>query len=246
LIYYGRDNDPFQEVKEWWNTNGNKYKSPSIHLFEKLGIKLEENISNYVARKGKVFVVRQDPKELVLKASADVGFVQLVKDAYEKTSAGSRFETKNNFMLQRGPYLIAAVMDESVSSKPLHLKGTFIDLFDPGLAVLKEKLVAPGTQAFLYDLSKVNSKIKPLVLAAAARMYQEKAGTHHYDFVVKSPSNTNNIMRILLPSKPVSVVVTEANVGNITLQKNQWDEPSGTLLLGFQNYSDGVAVNITW
>ncbi|MBC7866704.1 MAG: hypothetical protein H7X88_04135, partial [Gloeobacteraceae cyanobacterium ES-bin-316] len=145
LIYYGRDNDPFQEVKEWWNTNGNKYKSPSIHLFEKLGIKFEENISNYVTRKGKVFVVRQDPKELVLKASADAGFVQLVKDAYEKISAGSRFETKNNFMLQRGPDLIAAVMDESVSSKPLHLKGSFIDLFDPGLPVLKEKLVAPGT-----------------------------------------------------------------------------------------------------
>src|SRR6195952_368127 len=33
LLYYGRDNDPFQEVKEWWNTGEKTYAVPSAHLF---------------------------------------------------------------------------------------------------------------------------------------------------------------------------------------------------------------------
>ena len=38
---------------------------------------------------------------------------------------------KNNFYLERGPYVIAAVMDESVSDEPLKIEGCYIDLFDP-------------------------------------------------------------------------------------------------------------------
>ena len=51
-------------------------------------------------------------------------------------------------------------------------------------------------------------------------------------------------MRTLLPSKPVTVLATETNAAKLTLKKNEWDEQSKTLLPGFQNYSDGVTVNI--
>jgi len=64
--------------------------------------------------------------------------------------------------------------------------------------------------------------------------------------LVKSPANTNNIMRILLPKKPVSVSAMQASAGKLNLQKNEWDEHSKTLLLGFENYSEGVQVNIGW
>src|SRR5690554_4138749 len=38
LVYSGRDNDPFQNVQEWWNSNGNQYNAPSEDLFVKLGL----------------------------------------------------------------------------------------------------------------------------------------------------------------------------------------------------------------
>ena len=38
LLYYGRDNDPFQQVKEWWNTNGKSYAAPAAHLFDLMHI----------------------------------------------------------------------------------------------------------------------------------------------------------------------------------------------------------------
>ena len=66
LIYYGRDNDPFQKVKEWWNTNGKNYAAPSAHLFETMHINSSENKMMYTYGKGKIFIEREDPKELVI------------------------------------------------------------------------------------------------------------------------------------------------------------------------------------
>jgi len=53
-------------------------------------------------------------------------------------------------------------------------------------------------------------------------------------------------MRILLPGKPKSVSALQTMAGKLELQKNEWDENSKTLLLGFENYSEGVQVNIGW
>ena len=245
LVYYGRDNDPFQEVKEWWNSNGNNYKAPSLHLFKQMGIEPGANEINYSIGKGKVFIIRQDPKELILESNADVAFLQLIKDAYEQAVKGATFEIKNNFTLQRGPYLIASVMDESVSTQPLHLKGSFIDLFNPDLTVLTEKVVAPGEQAYLYDLSRVKSRKQPKVLAAASRIYKEKVSAKSYSFITKSPSKTQNVIRILLPAKPTEVMVKDISQTNINF-KSEWDAPTNTCLLEFENFSEGVGVKIKW
>ena len=61
-------------------------------------------------------------------------------------------------MVERGPYTIAAVMDESSSKEPLKLSGLYIDLFDKGLPVLTVKQINPGEQGYLYDLNKVSGK----------------------------------------------------------------------------------------
>ena len=54
-------------------------------------------------------------------------------------------------MVERGPYTIAAVMDESSSKEPLKLSGLYIDLFDKDLPVLTVKQINPGEQGYLYD-----------------------------------------------------------------------------------------------
>ncbi len=246
LIYIGRDNDPFQNIKEWWNTNGNHFTAPSQHLFKQLGIQETAAQSKYSYGKGKVFIIRQDPKELVMKENGDAAFLGLVKNAYQNDARAGGLEFKNNFVLNRGPFTIAAVLSEYKQDEPLTMNGSFIDLFDPELPVLDQKVVSPGTQAYLYDLNKVENKTKPTVLAAAARVYDEVAAAHSYQFIVKSPANTNNIMRILLPGKPKSVSAMQATAGKLDLQRNEWDEKSKTLLLGFENYSEGVQVNIGW
>jgi len=245
LIYYGRDNDPFQKVKEWWNTNGKNYGGPSGHLFQLLHIDTLKNKSIYQYGKGKIFIVKQDPKELVLTAGGDTNFFNLVRNAYEKEAKAGKLETKNYFYLERGPYDIASVIKESVNEEPLHIKGPVIDMFDPSLPVLPEKIIDPGQQSLLYDLRRIKDKNTPQVLCAASRVYNEKRGNHAYSFITKSPSGTQNVMRILLPSKAVSVVVKDAD-GKPLKYSNKWDELSHTCLLEFMNASAGRNVQIAW
>jgi hypothetical protein len=245
LLYYGRDNDPFQKVQEWWNTNGMHYAAPSEHLFEQMNIMPNNNDSIYHYGKGTVYVMRKDPKELVLTPGADSTFFRLIKEAYEAASH-IKLTTKNYFYLERGPYDIAAVMNESVSDKPLTINGPVIDLFNPLLPILNQKMVQPGQQAFLYDLKRIKDKKTPQVLCAASRVYDEKRDAHSYAFVAKSPDNTNNVMRILLPAEPQTVVVKDANSTIMSEASYAWDELSHTCLLQCRNASAGVAVNIRW
>ena len=246
ILYCSRDDDPFQTVKEWWNSDGMQYKRPADHLFEQMDIQPTDGKTDYAYGKGKIFIMRKDPKELVLKAGQDQAFLQEVKQAYEQEAKAGKLETKNYFYLERGPYDIASVMDESVSTEPLQLKGTFIDLFDPQLPVLQEKKVQPGEQAYLYNLGRVKNKKQPQVLAAASRVYEENARSNTYSFVTKSPSDTQNAMRVLLPAKPKSTEVTGPEGQKMDKVKMSWDEQTHTCLLQFENNADGMHVAISW
>ena len=235
IVYSGRDNDPFQNVLEWWNQNGNTYTAPSQHLFQLMGMpkKAEEGVYSY--GKGKVYVVRQDPKEFVMQAGGDQAILKVIEQAYGK------LDYKNHFYLERGPYVLASVVDESdISKDPLILKGNYIDLFEPNLPVLNQKVVNPDEQAFLFNIDAVKNKKKPQVLASASRQYDEQTGKRSYSFIAKSPAETNNVMRILLPKQPKNVKVSAQTF------TSEWDKATHTLLLQFENNPEGVQVNIEW
>lgn len=134
---------------------------------------------------------------------------------------------------------------KSVSDKPLILKGMLIDLFNPELPILQQKEVQPGTQSFLFDLTTIKNKQTPQVLCAASRVTNEEREVHNYSFLAKSPDSTNNVMRILLPVKPQSVMATKTN-GEDKMVVLDWDEVSHTCLLKFANASEGVQVKIGW
>lgn len=202
LVYCGRDNDPFQTVQEWWNTGGNTYEAPSQHLFELLGIDKKAKEGEYKSGNGTVYVLRQDPKEFVLQKEADTRFVETVKNLYQTKAKAGTMEFKNNLYLEKGPFDLIAVMDESVDAKPYTQFGILIDLFDPTLPVLDVKTVQPGEQAFLFNVNRVEDKNKPQVLAAASRVYEEQRSKNSYSFITKSPAQTNNVMRVLLPAQP--------------------------------------------
>jgi hypothetical protein len=246
LIYYGRDNDPFQEVKEWWNSDGNQYQAPSNHLFGQMNMEPTAEQEKYRYGHGTVYLMRQDPKELIMQQAEDALFIDLVKQAYEKDASGGCFEIKNNFYLQRGPFDIIAVVDESDDSTPFHIWGPVIDLFDPELPILMAKVVQPGEQAFLYNLKRIENAQVPRVLCAASRTYEEKIEGKSYSFISKSPSGTWNVMRILLPAKPRKIMVTDHLMRNVQELSTAWDERTRTCLIQFENSSEGHRVEVSW
>jgi hypothetical protein len=246
LIYCGMDDDPYQSVMEWWNTNGNKFSAPSQHLFKLLNIHPTAINQKFTVGKGTVYVIRENPKEFVMQADNDNSYLNIVKQAYEMDAKAGNLVFKNNLYLERGPYDMVSVLDENIDTKPYIIKGPVIDLFDPQLPVLAEKTINPGEQAFLYDLSRVANKKRPKVLASASRIYDEVIQDRRYSFVAKSPVKTLNSVRVLLPFQPKETKVTDSKGQNIVDMKTSWDASSNTLYMGFANSPDGIKVDLKW
>ena len=246
LIYTGRDDDPYQNVMEWWNTDGNNYKAPSEQLFKLLGIDPNQDKTDFKVGKGAVHIIRENPKEFVMKTDGDQPYLNILKTAYEQEAKAGELTYKNNFYLERGPYIIASVMDESVDDKPYTIDHPVIDLFDPELPVLSRKQIEPNSQALLYDLSKIKNKNTPQVLATAARVSHEKITDSSYSFLTKSPINTVNSMRILLPKEPTDISITNGKDQKSVNYESKWDVNSNTLWLQFDNVANGVRVKMEW
>lgn len=244
LIYCGKDRDPYQSVMEWWNTKENHYAAPSEHLFKLLQINNSAQ-GKYKAGKGTVYIIRDDPKEFVMEQANDSMFVNTVKQAFKQDANAGDLIFKNSFYLKRGPYDIISVLDENADSKPYVINEPVIDLFDPKLPVLTSKSVEPGKQALLYNLSRLENK-QPQVLASASRVYDEVIKPTAYSFVSKSPLNTTNSMRILLPKEPVEILLTDKNGDKIADVKSSWDSASKTVYLSFENDPEGTTVNLKW
>lgn len=245
LVYSGRDEDPYQTVSEWWNTEGNNYQRPSDHLFEQMGIPAGASVGEYAYGKGTVYILRNDPKEYVLVRGGDQQLLKVVKTLYERKSA-EPLVFKNKLYLERGPYDIAAVLDESSDTTPFTIEGPVIDLYDPELPVLAQKVIQPGRQALLYHMARVDNPSKPQVLASASRIYDETRTGNSYTFVCKSPLNTTNAMRVLLPAEPRRFTVIGPDGNAVTDVKTSWDASSRTCFLQFENHPDGMLVKLDW
>lgn len=236
LIYAGRDNDPFQSVSEWWNNDGNDFKAPSDHLFSLMGISAGAEGGLYKYGKGEVMIIRQDPKEFVLNRDGAAVLMDAVRTLFP-----GEVEIKNNFILERGPYTLAAVLDENPGGRPIIKTGKYVNLFDPKLPVMSGVIIAPGNQGFFFDLSKVDN-YKPMIIASAARSYDENTGKDFFSYTAKAPANTVNVSRILLPAEPKSVTVN----GTEVFDETSWDAASNTYRITFDNDPDGVSVRFQW
>lgn len=246
LIYCGRDDDPYQTVMEWWNTKGNTFKAPSEHLFKLLNIQANSDLNNYSFGKGKVYIIRKHPKEFVMDPNAANELLDIVRMGYEKDARGGNLDYKNNFYLERGPYDIVSVMEESVNDQPFVAEGPVIDLFDPQLPVICRKSVNPGEQAFLFDLKRIKNKLFPAVLASASRIYDEKRTEKSYSFLSKGAFKTVNTMRILLPRAPKNISITNSFGNAVPILGKSWDPISATTFLSFDNQPQGIMVHINW
>ena len=250
IVYCGRDDDPFQGVREWWNSGSEGvWAAPSDHLFSLMGIPPGAAAGDYTFGEGRVTVLRQDPKEFVAAADAESPLIDAVERLYEMGYS-------NHFTLERGKYLIAAVMKESVSDEPLRLRGRFIDLFNPDLPVCQDVTLPPGESALLIDLSKVGRQAQ--VLAAAGRCSEESRGRRTYSFVCRAPLGTEGVARVRLPRRPRTVTVDgvdlpaswDDSVPSASLDavgsSASWDSTSRTLLLRFSNSPSGVHISLRW
>ena len=145
-------------------------------------------------------------------------------------------------ILRRGPYLIAAGLDETGQTCRRELDGLFVDLFSPTLNVSRKITVCPGNRMLWLDIKKIK-RDAPTVLASASKIEDEKTSAGALEFHSEGPSETTCATRVLLPSQPKSVKVGEYAADKI---KQDWDAESKTLLLRYPNSAEGLKVQISY
>jgi hypothetical protein len=171
---------------------------------------------------------KEDGAEIVRKLARQVA-----------EAAQLKWEEANALVLRRGPYLVAAGLDESVpNAPPLVLRGRFIDLFDAELPVRTSMALEPGKRALLYDLDAVKTS-SPRVVAAACKLSQERFAGNILSFSAQGIANTEAVIRILAAGLPSRVLV-----GGKALPRDSSVASSGTLQLRFQNSVNETPVEV--
>ena len=234
--------DPFARIRQWWNTGDNRFDAPDDHLRQALGLPAgvpQEDASAAVG-KGTVIQTPMDPRAVAEEGPASLDrFMRLTTTAF--TRAGLPREWSNAVWLQRGPYVIGAVMEESIFEEPLRLKGHFVDLFDARLTVLENPVFRPGQRFLLMDAARLPDG--PKVVAGASGIEEWTAGDGRATFLARGPRDIQSSIRVRLPGAPTGAKAVDAD-GAAAPISYDWDEPTRTALLRFTNAPDGVRVTL--
>jgi hypothetical protein len=240
LVVIDDDRDPYNGVREWWNSSPLSYANPRQHLFGKLGLPLD---LDGMRRVGRGVVVRRNLSPAALTYQS--GGANAVRDAVREAAAAVKLPWKetNSLVLRRGPYLIAAGLDESVPNAKAHvLHGRYINLFDAELPVLNTVTVGPGTRMLLFDLDAAPSpgtSRNPRVVAAAARVRDEKTAGNVLSFRVDGIGGTSGVLRVAARSAP-----REITMDGRTIEASQYDFSQGTVRLRFPNSVEPAMIEI--
>ena len=236
LIYVGDGSDPFHGIRSWWRDAG--YEEPAQHLFESLGLGRTPEDGEYTFGKGRVAVVRETPARICMSKERADAWRALVRDAMKRSGAPWRW--RNDITLRRGPYIICAVMDESVSAEEKVFEGCFADLMADGYPLIRTKRVKPDETAILYDLDRPE-KGAFTVIAAAARILDVQAGDSALSFRAKAADRVLTHIRIRLPFPLRNVNGTDENGKSVDLQY-AYDEATETALFTYRSQGRTVTV----
>jgi len=237
LVVVDDDKDPYLSVREWWNTAPHSYTTPRRHLFEKLDIAPD---GSGVHRVGRGAVVREvlSPAALTYQGNG----AEVVRSMVRRAAAAVKLPWKetNVLALRRGPYIIAAGLDESVAGAQSYvLRGRYLNLFDPNLTLLESVTISPGVRMLLVDLDKFHGG--PKVVAAACRVREERVVDNLLRFRAEGIADTNAVVGIATRAAPAEILIDDK-----PLAASQYDFAQQFLRVRFKNSVEPVAMEVRW
>ncbi|MHB1793846.1 MAG: hypothetical protein ACYCPO_02660 [Acidobacteriaceae bacterium] len=232
LIVVDDDKDPYNHVKEWWNSDGDQLDSPRDRLFQALGLAPDAKGLHAVG-KGYILYEPQNPAALTYSASGAEVILNLLQTAAKAIHLPLK-ET-SALILRRGPYVIAAGLDEEpgdvhqLSTRPVSVTGDLINLFDPDLSESNHVAIKSGTRALLLDVNYFKSST-PRILAASAKITDEYASPGKLTFQVEGIDQTQAVIRILSTRG-----VRQITLRGKPLDPSQYQHSGRTLRMHFSN-----------
>jgi hypothetical protein len=215
------------------------YRLPREHLFEQLGLAKDAKPGTHRVGAGWLIRDASSPAALSRRHDGADRVRELARHACE--AIGLEYRETNHLALRRGPYVVAAGLDESLD-RPSHvLRGRFINLFDARLPVVESVTLAPGSRHLLLDLDHARVS-EPAVLASACKSLGARVTPDgSFRFFAEGPDKTEAVARVVLPSAPAEVRVDDQP---LAADAWSWDAANKTVRLRFPNAAVGRWVRI--
>lgn len=245
LLFVDDDRDPFNAVREWWNTNGLSLATPREHLFRQFGAAISPTDGAQPSPglqrvgKGRVGWMKVNPVELAGAGGAE-RLRNWVRAAHGERHGSGRWRETNYLLLRRGPYVLAAGLDESIPGPPKRLTGRFVSLFDPELRVRREITVEPGGRFFLLDLERRRGR-GPHLLASACKALAGSVAPGELRFTVEGVPGTPGVVLLAAEQAPRDVALD-----NAALAGWEYSAVERLLWIRFVNTAGPRELRVTW
>ena len=178
--------------------------------------------------KGGVIWMHENPAGIAKTAEGDARLVTTVKQAAAR--AGLKWRETNYLLLRRGPYVLAAGLDESVAGEPKTLRGRFVNLFDPELRVQKTVSLVPGARLVPARSRRRAGATNRRCSPPRARRCLRSKDEHSLSIAVEGVINTPAVVLLRASAAPRSVTLAGQPLENF-----QYDPEDRLLWLRFTN-----------
>lgn len=232
LAFVDADRDPFKEVREWWNSDGNTYMTPREHLFEKLGLARTPAEGLHTVGKGHLLFIKRSPTDI----SRHRGGSDFLAERLRTTVPNLEWKESAALVLRRGPYIVAAGLDETTSPRQT-LKGNFVDLFDPKLEAVQDLELTPASRHFLVDLDLFRGP----VVASAGQVFQLESNSKVWKGTIEGIANTPSILLLRASKRPKGATLNGAPITDQT-----YDAAHRLLWLRFPNQAKPQTVEVSY
>ncbi|MCR5755995.1 MAG: hypothetical protein K6G30_14440 [Acetatifactor sp.] len=237
LFYVGDGSDPYHRIDFWWKKDG--YDTPAAHLFEQAGISKDAPGGVYEVGKGRLIIWHKTPAEICLKKELSDRYRDWIRDAIEE--AGGSFTYTNHITLHRGPYIISAVMDESVSEERKVFDGLFADMSSCDYQIVTRKEIGPDENTILFDFAVIEEE-SLRVIGCSARVMDLTCTETDFNMRVHTADNIRAYIRIRTPYEIQNVKAVDSD-GNAVAVEAQWDENTRTMLFEYESYAKQVKIH---
>lgn len=230
LVLFGGQ-DAYNALPEWWTKAG--FASPQDDLRHRLGVPPAVGSAPlfHSAKVGKGFVYQTSASPSLFASSPEQAdeLRQIVAAACGKV--GLPYKEQPRLGIRRGNYVAMRTFGE-----PKTLKGSYISILDPKLAVVKDPTIAPDQCALYRDVSK-DLAGGPKLLYSSSKVRGKVENDKATKLTLSGPLKTKGVARIFTGGKSVeSVEPADAKV-----------EASGdNLLVTFDNKPEAVNVTVTY
>ena len=137
LLYVGDGADPYHEIRSWWT---GRYDTCADHLAEALGADRNRDGVQPIG-KGRVRFLPSRPAEFSESPERAAELVAAIREFAE--AGGQTWESTNWLSVQRGPYLVGAVLEEAGGSQVF--EGSYLRSAGPATGHRPETGTRPGS-----------------------------------------------------------------------------------------------------